>query len=118
MYISSHPVIDSGTFLIREMHTHKWTKCSNPPASRADVFEDGKESVAGSISTWNMISEGKPVALFATFGKEANVGDGWTHFCHNDFFLTVRFVGVDLLGVGRPPPFFSAWRRLSTNGVP
>jgi len=43
-------------------------------------------------------------------------GGGRTYFCHIVFFLTVRFVGVDLLGVG--PPFLSAWRRLSTNGVP
>jgi len=41
-----------------------------------------------------------------------------TYFSHIDFFLTVRFVGVDLLGVGPPPPFLSAWRRLSTKGVP
>lgn len=34
-----------------------------------------------------------------------------------DFFLTIRLVGVDLLGV-EPPPFFNAWRRLSVNGVP
>lgn len=71
IYISSQPVADSGTLLIREMHTHRCTRFSNPPPSRADIFEDGKESVSGSISTWNMISEGKPVALLATFSKEA-----------------------------------------------
>ena len=73
LYISSHPVADSGTFLIREMQTHRWARLSNPPPSLADIFEDGKESVSGSISTWNMISEGKVVTLFATFSKKAIV---------------------------------------------
>lgn len=117
MYISSHPVTDSGTFLIRATHTHRCTRFSDPPTIRADIFEDGKESVSGSISTWNMISVGRLTTLSTSFSKKELRGCGWTHFCHIVFFLTVRFVGVDLLGV-EPPPFFSAWRRLSTNGVP
>ena len=44
--------------------------------------------------------------------------DGWAYFCHIVFFLTVRLVGVDLVGVVPPPPFLNAWRRLSTNGEP
>ena len=43
-------------------------------------------------------------------------GGGMAYFCHIVFFLTIRLVGVDLVGVG-PPPFLNAWRRLSTNGV-
>ena len=73
LYSSSHPVADSGTFLIRVMQTHKWTRFNNPPASRADVFEDGRESVSGSISTWNMISDGRLAALCLNSAKEANV---------------------------------------------
>lgn len=45
-------------------------------------------------------------------------GSKWTYFSQIVFFLTIRLLGVDLLGVGPPPPFLSAWRRLSTNGVP
>lgn len=45
-------------------------------------------------------------------------GGGMAYFCHIVFFLTIRLVGVDLVGVGPPPPFLNAWRRLSTNGVP
>lgn len=64
MYISSQPVMDSGTFLIREIQTQRCTKFNSPPVSRADIFEVGRESVSGSISTWNMISDGKLAALY------------------------------------------------------
>ena len=64
MYISSQPVMDSGTFLILEIQTQRCTKFKNPPVSRADIFEDGKERVSGSISTWNMSSDGKLATLY------------------------------------------------------
>jgi hypothetical protein len=117
MYISSHPVADSGTFLIREMHTERCTRFNNPPASRADIFEDGNESVSGSISIWNIISDGRLAALWPHSAKKQMCGGGRAYFSHIVFFLTVRLVGVDLFGVV-PPLFLRAWRRLSTNGEP
>jgi len=45
-------------------------------------------------------------------------GNGWAYFSHIVLFLIARLDGVDLLGVGPPPPFLSALRRLSTKGVP